>query len=170
MFHTRVSMMRACVAGVRSSSSVARLAATNRMAMMMMQANKTTITQRRILHTQQSLRSSSSSSSSVSSSSDLADEFANLWEDAPSTGSGSSGSGDVTGEVSTGQVIGVNMGIVSIDGLRSVHVGACVEFINPEEVREIRDKETRERERVIGEAREMQKTNTPHQHTHLKKG
>lgn len=37
---------------------------------------------------------------------------------------------DASQHASTGDVLGVNMGIVSIDGLRSAHVGACIEFFS----------------------------------------
>lgn len=72
----------------------------------------------------------------------MSSAFAAFFEDPDADAEGQLGLGstghsnvDLSSASSLGEVLGMNMGIVTIDGLRSAHVGACVEFIDPEEVR-----------------------------------
>ena len=83
----------------------------------------------RAIHTRVLTRHAASSTSRSSGGVDLTSQFSQLWSDVGVGGS----SAMVDQDQTRGEVIGCNMGICTIDGIRTAHVGACVEFFDDEQ-------------------------------------
>lgn len=136
--HSRVIVAGATRRAVATDSSVWSSAA--RSATAAARRHHQSHTQARMIDAATRCIATTARRSTAQSAADLESEFADLWSDVSSSSSGavdapSASSSEAQLQQSTGDVVGVTGGIVSIDGLKSAHVGACVEFIDQEQVR-----------------------------------